>query len=140
MQSGEQLLCELHSLQALSLADYEMQALLLSDLAAGMVRGAGGWQHSKRVIMVLTSSMIPLHTSPSTAPQQCVTDAGPDGIPAIQHGSRVKVRLQHPGGWMLDRIPAWAKWATVAPGEMGAKFNGIYWDPPPQKRHQWCTS
>ena len=65
--------------------------------------------------------------------------AGPDGSAAIQHGSKVKVRLQHPGGWSLDRIPAWAKWATVAPGQMGAKFDGIYWDPPPNEQHQWCA-
>ena len=49
------------------------------------------------------------------------------------------MRLQHPGGWSLDRIPAWAKWATVAPGQMGAKFDGIYWDLPPEERHQWCA-
>lgn len=31
---------------------------------------------------------------------------------AIAHGSRVKIRLRHPGGWWVDRIPAWIKWAT----------------------------
>ncbi len=36
-----------------------------------------------------------------------------DGKPGIPHGSRVKIRLQHPGGWWLDRIPAWITWATV---------------------------
>ena len=37
---------------------------------------------------------------------------GPDGRPAIAHGSRVKIRLEHPqGGWM-DRLPAYIPWAT----------------------------
>ena len=64
--------------------------------------------------------------------------ADPQGRPAIAHGSRVKIRLQHPGGYYVDRIPAWIKWATVAAGQMGAKYDGIYWDPPQQERHQWC--
>lgn len=59
-----------------------------------------------------------------------VAYADPSGQPAIAHGSRVKIRLQHPAGWWVDRIPAWIKWATVAPGVMGAKYDGIYWDPP----------
>ncbi|KAK9820161.1 hypothetical protein WJX72_006858 [[Myrmecia] bisecta] len=59
----------------------------------------------------------------------------PNGQPAIPHGSRVKVRLQHPGGWFVDRIPAWIKWATVEPGKMGAHYDGIHWDPP--QKHQW---
>jgi len=54
----------------------------------------------------------------------------PSGKPAIPHGSRVKIRLQHPDGWWADRLPAWIKWATVEPGKMGAKYDGIYWDPP----------
>ncbi|CAL5219263.1 g1061 [Coccomyxa viridis] len=61
----------------------------------------------------------------------------PQGRPAIAHGSRVKIRLQHPDGYFVDRIPAWIKWATVAAGQMGAKYDGIYWDPPQQERHQW---
>jgi len=60
---------------------------------------------------------------------------GPDGSPAIPHGSRVKIRLQHPGGWWVDRLPAWIRWATVEPGVMGAKYDGIYWDPP--ETHKW---
>lgn len=66
--------------------------------------------------------------------------ADPSGRPAIPHGSRVKIRLQHPGGYFVDRIPAWIKWATVAAGQMGAKYDGIHWDPPQQERHQWCGS
>ena len=49
------------------------------------------------------------------------------------------MRLQHPGGWMVDRIPAWVPWATVSPGQMGAKFDGIYWNPPEAEKHQWCV-
>ncbi|KAI3429595.1 hypothetical protein D9Q98_005681 [Chlorella vulgaris] len=62
----------------------------------------------------------------------------PEG--AIAHGSRVKIRLRHPGGWWVDRIPAWIKWATVPQGVMGAKYDGIHWDPPPSERHRWVHS
>ena len=65
--------------------------------------------------------------------------ADPSGRPAIEHGSRVKVRLQHPGGWWVDRVPAWVRWATVEAGKMGAKYDGIHWDPPPGQRHEWCA-
>ena len=57
------------------------------------------------------------------------------GAPAIAHGSRVKIRLQHPGGWWVDRLPAWIKWACVPPGIMGAKFDGIHWDPPAEEKY-----
>lgn len=60
-----------------------------------------------------------------------------DGKPGIPHGSRVKIRLQHPGGWWLDRIPAWITWATVEAGKMGAKYDGIYWNPAKGERHVW---
>ena len=33
---------------------------------------------------------------------------------AIPHNSRLKVRLRHPDGWWVDRIPAWARRATGA--------------------------
>lgn len=63
--------------------------------------------------------------------------ADPSGAPAIPHGSRVKVRLQHPGGWWVDRLPAWIKWATVEPGKMGAKYDGRHWDPPAGEQYQF---
>ncbi|GLI70892.1 hypothetical protein VaNZ11_015916 [Volvox africanus] len=59
-----------------------------------------------------------------------------DGHPAIPHGSRLKVRLQHPGGWWVDRVPAWVRWA-VAEQRMGAGFDGVYWDPPKAEKHHW---
>eukprot|EP00887_Chlorella_sp_A99_P001269 scaffold14.g1269.t1 len=62
---------------------------------------------------------------------------GPGGEPAIPHGSRVKIRLRHPGGWWVDRIPAWIKWATVPQGQMGAKYDGIHWDPPAAAAYAW---
>ena len=65
--------------------------------------------------------------------------ADPSGRPAIEHGSRVKVRLQHPGGWWVDRVPAWVRWATVETGKMGAKYDGIHWDPPQGQRHELCA-
>lgn len=49
----------------------------------------------------------------------------------------MKIRLQHPGGWYVDRIPAWIKWATVEAGKMGAKYDGIHWAPPQQEQHRW---
>lgn len=63
--------------------------------------------------------------------------AGPDGSPAIPHNSRVKVKLQSWADWWVDRVPAWIKYATIPEGEMGAKYNGVYWDPPRGERHVW---
>ncbi|WIA28178.1 hypothetical protein OEZ86_010746 [Tetradesmus obliquus] len=62
---------------------------------------------------------------------------GPDGSPAIPHNSRVKIRMQAHGDWWCDRVPAWIKYATVPEGEMGAKYNGVYWDPPRGEKHLW---
>ncbi|EFJ43598.1 1,4-alpha-glucan branching enzyme II [Volvox carteri f. nagariensis] len=59
-----------------------------------------------------------------------------DGRPAIPHGSRVKVRLQHPGGGWVDRIPAWIRWA-VAEKRMGAGYDGMYWSPPAGERYEF---
>jgi len=53
----------------------------------------------------------------------------------IPHRSRVKIRLRHPGGWWVDRIPAWITWATVEPGVMAAKYDGVYWNPPASEKH-----
>lgn len=62
--------------------------------------------------------------------------AGVEG-PAVSHGSRVKVRLTLHDGAAVDRIPAWVRRATVPWGQMGAKFDGVHWDPPAHERHQW---
>lgn len=62
---------------------------------------------------------------------------GPDGSPAIPHNSRVKIRLQSWQDWWVDRVPAWIQYATIPQGEMGAKYNGVYWDPPRGERHVW---
>ena len=62
------------------------------------------------------------------------------GAAAIPHGSRLKIRLQHPGGWWADRLPAWIKWATIPEGVMGAKFDGIHWDPPAAERYTFKNS
>ena len=50
------------------------------------------------------------------------------------------MRLQHPDGWSVDRIPAWIKYATVEPGKMGAHYDGIHWSPPEEEQHKWCAS
>eukprot|EP00891_Asterochloris_glomerata_P000493 jgi/Astpho2/493/fgenesh1_pm.00011_%23_33_t len=65
----------------------------------------------------------------------CHLPDGPDGTHAIPHASRVKIRLQHPGGWWVDRIPAWITRATVEPNRMGANYDGVYWEPP--EPYQW---
>jgi 1,4-alpha-glucan branching enzyme len=87
-----------------------------------------------------------------------------DGSAAIPHGSRVKIHLQArtrragplrrmrhvippccadapplhaqaaDGSW-IDKIPAWIKFAVQAPGEI--PFNGVYYDPPAEDRHQF---
>jgi 1,4-alpha-glucan branching enzyme len=49
----------------------------------------------------------------------------------------VKVKLQSWGDWWVDRVPAWIKYATIPEGEMGAKYNGVHWDPPRGERHVW---
>ena len=51
-----------------------------------------------------------------------------------------QVRLTLADGGAVDRIPAWAARATVPPGQMGAKFDGVHWAPPQHERHQWCES
>jgi len=62
-------------------------------------------------------------------------------VGAVPHGSKVKVRMKG-SGWTdyVDRIPAWIKWATVEPGVMGAKYDGIHWDPPSLERHHFKNS
>jgi 1,4-alpha-glucan branching enzyme len=64
----------------------------------------------------------------------------PSGSPAIPHGSRVKIRLQHKDGWTVDRLPAWITYATADPTIMGAKYDGIHWDPPPSERYSFKHS
>lgn len=59
-----------------------------------------------------------------------------DGTPAIAHGSRVKVRLQHWDGWHIDLVPAWISYA-VMPQREGATFDGVHWNPPHQEKHAW---
>ncbi len=50
--------------------------------------------------------------------------AGPDGTPAIPHRSRLKLKLQAPGGWWADRVPAWIRcgelngWVDIHGGEV----------------------
>lgn len=54
-----------------------------------------------------------------------------------KHGSRVKVRIKTPSGGWIDRVPAYVSYATIPPNVMGAKFNGVYWNPPVDQKHQW---
>jgi 1,4-alpha-glucan branching enzyme len=63
----------------------------------------------------------------------------PDGAPAIPHGSRVKVRLQHWDSWTMDRVPAWTRYAVMEQRQ-GATFDGVHWDPPASEQHQWCAA
>ncbi|CAL9102190.1 unnamed protein product [Musa acuminata var. zebrina] len=55
-----------------------------------------------------------------------------DGSPPIQHGSRVKIRMDTPSG-IKDSIPAWIKFSVQAPGEI--PYNGIYYDPPEEEKY-----
>ena len=48
---------------------------------------------------------------------------------AIEHGSRVKVRIFTGDGAQIDRVPAWVRRATVEEGVMGAGYDGVYWAP-----------
>ncbi|CAM6128077.1 unnamed protein product [Calypogeia fissa] len=57
-----------------------------------------------------------------------------DGKPAIEHGSKVKIRLRKSNGSWADCIPAWIKWATVDPNQFSAAYDGIYWEPRASER------
>ena len=54
---------------------------------------------------------------------------------AIEHGSRVKIRMKKGDGAWVDRIPAYIKMSYSEPGVMGATYDGIYWDPPEHERY-----
>jgi len=32
------------------------------------------------------------------------------------------------------------RWATTEPGKMGANYDGIQWDPPPEEKHVWWVA
>ncbi|XP_002989420.2 1,4-alpha-glucan-branching enzyme 3, chloroplastic/amyloplastic isoform X2 [Selaginella moellendorffii] len=55
-------------------------------------------------------------------------------LPAIPHGSRVRVYFKTPEG-PVERVPAWAKY--VLPDPDGKMWSAVYWEPPIQERHQW---
>ncbi|KAL9249789.1 1,4-alpha-glucan-branching enzyme 1, chloroplastic/amyloplastic-like protein [Drosera capensis] len=55
-----------------------------------------------------------------------------DGSPAIQHGSRVKIRMGTVSG-IKDSIPAWIKYSVQPPGEI--PYHGIYYDPPDEEKY-----
>ncbi|KAG6509597.1 hypothetical protein ZIOFF_027597 [Zingiber officinale] len=62
-----------------------------------------------------------------------IPDSG--GSPSIPHNSRIKFRFKHGNGVWVDRIPAWIKFATVAPTQFGAPYDGVYWDPQSSERY-----
>jgi 1,4-alpha-glucan branching enzyme len=65
-------------------------------------------------------------------------DDGGGGGPAVPHGSRYKLRVQSAsGGWWADRVSAWARYAVVPQGQMGATYDGVAWWPSPEERHAW---
>ena len=48
----------------------------------------------------------------------------------VAPGSRVRVRVRHPGGWTQDAVSAWAQRAVPAdPGAMGCRYDGQVWAP-----------
>jgi 1,4-alpha-glucan branching enzyme len=56
----------------------------------------------------------------------------------IPHAARLRLRLRHPGGWTVDVVPAWARQAVPeVGGGMGARYEGVHWDPPAAERHAW---
>lgn len=56
---------------------------------------------------------------------------------ALPHGSRYKLQLTRHDGGKVDRLSAWTRFATVAPGKMGAAYDGVHWAPPSSERHVW---
>ena len=60
----------------------------------------------------------------------CEVPDAPGGNAGIPHGTRLKVQLTTPDGAVVDRLPAWIRYATVEDGKLGAAYDGIHWDPP----------
>ncbi|KAF9162477.1 alpha-1,4-glucan branching enzyme [Actinomortierella ambigua] len=58
----------------------------------------------------------------------------PDGTPAIEHNTKVKITMILPDGSRIDRLPAWIKRVTqdltVSPA-----YDAVFWNPP--KKYQW---
>jgi len=56
-----------------------------------------------------------------------------DGTAAIEHGSRVKIRMQGQGGDWFYRIPAWIKFSVQPVDQI--LYDGIYYDPPVEEQY-----
>lgn len=56
------------------------------------------------------------------------------GVPAIAHGSKVKISMIIPGGERIDRLPAWITRVTqdlnVSP-----IYDAVFWNPPKSERY-----
>jgi 1,4-alpha-glucan branching enzyme len=61
---------------------------------------------------------------------------GPDGVPAIKHGTRVKVAVTAASGERMDRLPAWSTY-QVQGTDGTVSYSAVFWNPPPSVAHVW---
>lgn len=52
--------------------------------------------------------------------------------------SKFKIRLKHKGGWWIDALPAWTKFAIQNPGRLDGAFDAVHWSPP--EPYQWYSN
>ncbi|KAI9680336.1 MAG: alpha-1,4-glucan branching enzyme [Trizodia sp. TS-e1964] len=57
-----------------------------------------------------------------------------DGVPAIAHGSKVKITMITPSGDRIDRLPAWITRVTqdIAVSPL---YDAVFWNPPKSERY-----
>ncbi|RMD43155.1 hypothetical protein DV735_g1923, partial [Chaetothyriales sp. CBS 134920] len=57
-----------------------------------------------------------------------------DGVPAIEHNSKVKISMVIPGGERIERLPAWITRVTqdlsVSPA-----YDAVFWNPPKSEKY-----
>lgn len=60
-----------------------------------------------------------------------------EGRHGIYHKSRLKIRLQHKGGWWIDVLPAYTTYAIQKTDKFDGTFDAIYWNPPINEKYIW---
>jgi 1,4-alpha-glucan branching enzyme len=62
----------------------------------------------------------------------------PDGSPAIEHASRIKLRVLTFDGQWLIRNPAWATFLIQNPTSF--VYDAVFWSPPEEWRYSWRSA
>ncbi|EED21643.1 glycogen branching enzyme GbeA, putative [Talaromyces stipitatus ATCC 10500] len=63
-----------------------------------------------------------------------ITVPAKDDVPAIPHGSKVKITMVTRAGEVIDRIPAWIKRVTQDL-DVSPVYDAVFWNPPPNERY-----